>query len=188
MRPRLAPSAIPTIVAPHISVRAGAGISSRKTPSCCPRRKNASMADSSQSRVICPWHRSNSRSGKPTVHCAQDSLRSVCADHHEPALRPAWRIRSRLTYAYYGRSLWHFMVGQESLSVPVSGNFSTNDASIVVRAALAGTGIAMLPHFVADGAIESGRLIKLCLTPKWNLSGFSQLICHVSICHVHYVH
>ena len=66
-----------------------------------------------------------------------------------------------LTYAYYGRSLWHFKVGADNVMVPVSGNFSTNEASVVVRAALGGAGIALLPQFAAAQAIEDGRLMPL---------------------------
>lgn len=66
-----------------------------------------------------------------------------------------------LTYTYYGRSLWHFIVDGEHVIVPVTGNFSTNEASIIVRAALSGTGVAMLPHFAAVRAIQEGHLIRL---------------------------
>ncbi|KAA8562777.1 HTH-type transcriptional regulator DmlR [Pseudomonas extremaustralis] len=66
-----------------------------------------------------------------------------------------------LTYAYYGRSLWHFIVDGENVTVPVTGSFSTNEASIIVRAALSGTGVAMLPHFAAERAIKEGHLIRL---------------------------
>ena len=66
-----------------------------------------------------------------------------------------------LTYAYYGRSLWHFTVAGEVIMVPVSGNFSTNEASIVMRAAQQGAGIALLPQFAAAQAIERGQLVPL---------------------------
>lgn len=66
-----------------------------------------------------------------------------------------------LTYAHYGRSQWHFKVAGGSVMVPVSGNFSTSEASIVVRAALSGAGIALLPQFAVAEAIAEGRLIQL---------------------------
>jgi DNA-binding transcriptional LysR family regulator len=66
-----------------------------------------------------------------------------------------------LTYAYYGRSVWHLSLNGETLMVPVSGNFSSNEASIVMHAALNGNGIAMLPHFAAEQAVREGRLIQL---------------------------
>ncbi len=70
-------------------------------------------------------------------------------------------VHNCLTYAYYGRSLWHFIVDGENVSVPVTGSFSTNEASIIVRAALSGTGVSMLPHFAAAQAIKDGRLVRL---------------------------
>lgn len=66
-----------------------------------------------------------------------------------------------LTYAYYSRSLWHFRARDENMMVPVSGNFSTNEASIIMQAALSGAGIALLPHFAAARAIKEGELIQL---------------------------
>ncbi|GFM85830.1 LysR family transcriptional regulator [Pseudomonas cichorii] len=71
------------------------------------------------------------------------------------------QVHNCLTYAYYGRNLWHFNVNGENIAVPVTGNFSTNEASIIVRAALSGTGIAMLPHFAAEQAIREKRLTRL---------------------------
>lgn len=66
-----------------------------------------------------------------------------------------------LTYAYYGRSIWHFRSNGENIVAPVSGTFSTNEAAIVVRAAVNGAGIALLPHFAAKQAMAEGRLIPL---------------------------
>lgn len=66
-----------------------------------------------------------------------------------------------LTYAHHGRSIWHFRLQGETILAPVSGNFSTNEAAIVVRAVLNGTGIAMLPHFAAASAIAEGKLVPL---------------------------
>ncbi|MEZ5605553.1 MAG: LysR family transcriptional regulator [Burkholderiaceae bacterium] len=66
-----------------------------------------------------------------------------------------------VTYAHYGRSLWHFRADGEPLSAPVSGNFSTNEAAIVVRAAIGGAGLALLPEFAARQAIAEGRLVRV---------------------------
>lgn len=66
-----------------------------------------------------------------------------------------------LTYAYFGKSVWHFARKGETISVPVSGNFSTNEAAVVVRAALRGAGVAMLPKFAAAEALAQGALIQL---------------------------
>ncbi|MDD0974431.1 LysR family transcriptional regulator [Pseudomonas fontis] len=66
-----------------------------------------------------------------------------------------------LTHSYFGRSLWHFEVAGEPVSVPVQGNISANEAMTLQRAALAGAGVAMLPTYQAAEALRSGELIRL---------------------------
>lgn len=66
-----------------------------------------------------------------------------------------------LTYTHYGRDSWQFKVGGATESVPVSGNFSSNDASIVLRAAIQSGGIALLPDFAVQQAVHEGRLVRL---------------------------
>ncbi len=66
-----------------------------------------------------------------------------------------------LTHSYFGRSLWHFEVAGEVVSVPVQGNISANEAMTLQRAALAGAGVAMLPTYQAAGALRSGELVRL---------------------------
>ncbi len=66
-----------------------------------------------------------------------------------------------LTHSYFGRSLWHFNVEGEAVSVPVQGNISANEAMTLQRAALAGAGIAMLPTYQTAAALRSGELIRL---------------------------
>ncbi|PRA63957.1 LysR family transcriptional regulator [Pseudomonas sp. MYb187] len=66
-----------------------------------------------------------------------------------------------LTHSYFGRSLWHFDVEGEVVSVPVQGNISANEAMTLQRAALAGAGIAMLPTYQTAAALRSGELVLL---------------------------
>ncbi|MEG1041175.1 MAG: LysR family transcriptional regulator [Pseudomonas sp.] len=66
-----------------------------------------------------------------------------------------------LTHSYFGRNLWHFEVVGQSLSVPVQGSISANEAMTLQRAALAGAGIAMLPTYQAAAALRSGELVRL---------------------------
>lgn len=47
------------------------------------------------------------------------------------------------------------------MSVPVQGNISANEASTLLRAAMAGAGVAMLPSYQAGVYIHSGELIRL---------------------------
>ncbi|MNF96423.1 HTH-type transcriptional regulator DmlR [compost metagenome] len=66
-----------------------------------------------------------------------------------------------LTHSYFGRSLWHFEVDGETLSVPVQGSISANEAMTLQRAALAGAGIALLPTYQTAAALRSGELVRL---------------------------
>ena len=66
-----------------------------------------------------------------------------------------------LTHSYFGKSLWHFEEDGEQVSVPVQGNISANEASTLLRAAMAGAGVAMLPSYQAGVHIQSGDLIRL---------------------------
>jgi DNA-binding transcriptional LysR family regulator len=66
-----------------------------------------------------------------------------------------------LTHAYVGKSLWHFEQDGEQVSVPVQGNISGNDASTLLRATIAGAGVAMLPSYQAGAHIKSGELVRL---------------------------
>ncbi|MFJ2684778.1 LysR family transcriptional regulator [Pseudomonas sp. NPDC087342] len=66
-----------------------------------------------------------------------------------------------LTHSYFGKSLWHFEQDGEQVSVPVQGNISANEASTLLRATMAGAGVAMLPSYQAGVHIYSGELIRL---------------------------
>jgi len=66
-----------------------------------------------------------------------------------------------LTHSYFGKSLWHFEQDGEQVSVPVQGNISANEASTLLRATLAGAGVAMLPTYQAGVHIHSGELVRL---------------------------
>lgn len=81
--------------------------------------------------------------------------------HGTPAHVRDLAAHNCLTYAYYGRSMWHFRAEGENIVAPVSGTFSTNEAAIVVRAAINGAGIALLPQFAANQAIAEGKLVRL---------------------------
>lgn len=93
-----------------------------------------------------------------SVVCASPSY---IANHGRPKHALDLTVHNCLTYAYYGRTIWRFNAKGEDFSVPVSGNFSTNEAAIVVRAAISGAGVALLPHFAASAEIEAGRLVQL---------------------------
>lgn len=64
-----------------------------------------------------------------------------------------------LTYSRFGGSHWRLTGPQGMEEVAVSGGFSTNDSLSVLKAALGGAGIAMLPTFVSSDLIASGALV-----------------------------
>ena len=66
-----------------------------------------------------------------------------------------------LTYAYFGKSHWHFEHAGKAISVPVSGNLSANEETILLRAAVEGAGIVMQPVFSAAPLITSKKLVAL---------------------------
>ncbi|MGB0893881.1 MAG: LysR family transcriptional regulator [Parashewanella sp.] len=69
-----------------------------------------------------------------------------------------------LTYSYF-RGLWSFGNGEESIAVPVNGNFSANESGVLLNAVLSGMGVSLLPLCSVLNHIESGQLIQLL--PEW---------------------
>jgi DNA-binding transcriptional LysR family regulator len=66
-----------------------------------------------------------------------------------------------LTYAYFGKSLWHFERAGKTIGVPVSGNLSANESTVLLRAAVEGAGIVMQPVFSAAPLIANNQLVAL---------------------------
>jgi hypothetical protein len=52
------------------------------------------------------------------------------------------------------------------VSVPVQGNISANEASTLLRATLAGAGVAMLPTYQAGVHVHAGELVRLLPMPN----------------------
>lgn len=53
---------------------------------------------------------------------------------------------------------WRFRGAAGPLAVPVTGNFSTTDGTVLRRAALAGIGLAVVPSFMVASDVAAGRL------------------------------
>ncbi|MFT5709234.1 MAG: DNA-binding transcriptional LysR family regulator [Oceanospirillaceae bacterium] len=66
-----------------------------------------------------------------------------------------------LTYSRFGKSLWRFSHNDVELSVPVSGNFTADDPSVILQGALQGLGIALQPKYAADTYIKKGLLVPI---------------------------
>lgn len=106
---------------------------------------------------------------RPLARCDSVLVASPAylARHGVPAL-PAELERHRcLSYANFGKSVWELSQGDRTERVAVSGHFSANEATTLLRAALAGGGIALQPTYLANPHIASGEL--RALLPGWEL-------------------
>ncbi len=91
-------------------------------------------------------------------------------------------LRNCLTHSYFGKSLWRFERDGEPVDVPVSGNISANEVSVLARAALEGAGIAMLPTYYAADDIASGRLRAILTQSKPQELVFTAFMSRVARC------
>lgn len=66
-----------------------------------------------------------------------------------------------LTYANFNQSLWYFNTADGVNSVVAKGNFSANESRVLLRAALAGMGIAVLPKHSVLPHLQNGELVEL---------------------------
>lgn len=71
-----------------------------------------------------------------------------------------------LHYSHFASQTWQFSdASGESVAVAVSGNLSAGISSLLMEAAVAGCGIAMLPELEAQRALNSGALKQVL--PAW---------------------
>jgi DNA-binding transcriptional LysR family regulator len=64
-----------------------------------------------------------------------------------------------LHYAQVPRAAeWRFRGPRGAYSVPVTGNFTASNGTVLVRAALAGLGLAVVPRFMIAADVDAGRL------------------------------
>ncbi len=72
-----------------------------------------------------------------------------------------------LSYANFGKNTWKFSRGDEQVEVRVNRSLSANEATVLLRAALAGGGIALQPAYLANPHLADGNL--RALLPDWNV-------------------
>lgn len=72
-----------------------------------------------------------------------------------------------LSYANFGKSVWMLSRGAEQVEVGVSSHFSANEATALLRAALAGGGLALQPTYLANPHLADGSLQRVL--PDWAL-------------------
>jgi len=67
-----------------------------------------------------------------------------------------------LRFSYGARDqAWNFRRGDSEMRVPVNGHFRSNNAEVLHDIALAGGGIGLLPDWLVDADVASGRLTGL---------------------------
>ena len=81
-----------------------------------------------------------------------------CLHYPRSQESPAW------TFERLGRG-----APGDRLTVPVSGNFAANNSEALREAALSGAGIALMPDFSAQAALQQGKLVRVL--PDWKAVG-----------------
>ena len=65
-----------------------------------------------------------------------------------------------LSYRYLTTTgSWPFRKGQRTWSIPVSGSLSANNGDVLLAAAVAGTGLVLVPTFMVEQQLRSGALL-----------------------------
>ncbi|WP_370868583.1 LysR family transcriptional regulator [Undibacterium sp.] len=70
-----------------------------------------------------------------------------------------------LSHANYGRNTWRFMRRDESVQTDIASHFSANDATVLLQAVLAGSGITLLPTYLMADHLAKGDL--QIILPEW---------------------
>ena len=74
-------------------------------------------------------------------------------------------LASLLSHANYGRNTWRFGRGDESVQIDIASHFSANDATVLLQAVLAGSGITLLPTYLMADHLDKGDL--QIILPEW---------------------
>ncbi|MEN9396259.1 MAG: hypothetical protein RLZ81_789 [Pseudomonadota bacterium] len=72
-----------------------------------------------------------------------------------------------LSFANFGKSVWQLSRGDQIAQVSVGGHLSANEATALLRAALAGGGVALQPTYLANPHLADGSL--QAVLPDWTL-------------------
>lgn len=78
-----------------------------------------------------------------------------------PASAQALAQHRCITHAYVGHDGLRLSRGGRRITVPFHGVLQTNEPTVAREAALRGTGIALLPTFLASGDLVGGRLVEV---------------------------
>jgi DNA-binding transcriptional LysR family regulator len=107
--------------------------------------------------------------GRVLAPCASVLVASPAylAAHGVPKLPSDLATHRCLSYANFGKSVWTLQRGEETSRVSVTSHFSANEATALLRAALAGGGLALQPTYLANPHLADGTLQQVL--PDWQL-------------------
>ena len=107
--------------------------------------------------------------GRVLAPCASVLVASPAylAAHGVPELPSDLATHRCLSYANFGKSVWTLQRGEEVSRVSVTSQFSANEATALLRAALAGGGLALQPTYLANPHLADGTLLQVL--PDWKL-------------------
>ncbi|MBX2993423.1 MAG: LysR family transcriptional regulator [Bdellovibrionaceae bacterium] len=69
------------------------------------------------------------------------------------------------------RHQWAMKSKKETVTVTVQPRITCNDTSSLLRGALAGAGIALVPHYLCEEDLSKGRLVRVL--PEWSTPGMA---------------
>lgn len=72
-----------------------------------------------------------------------------------------------MTHSIAGKQLWQFSRHSETCKVAVQSHFTSNDATVLLHAAVAGGGITALPTYLVSDYLASGQLT--AILTDWSL-------------------
>ena len=107
--------------------------------------------------------------GRVLAPCASVLVASPAylAEQGQPQAPADLAMHRCLSYANFGKSVWQLSRGQEHTQVSVASHFSANEATALLRAALAGGGIALQPTYLANPHLQDGSL--QAVLPDWKV-------------------
>ena len=111
----------------------------------------AELRDSSLvARRIAPFRRLVCASPQYVARCGRPESPDDLNDHDCLVLT-----------SYQPRGHWQFGPGKVPRSIPVTGRIASNSVDVLLRAAMAGTGLVQLPSYVLSNGIKTGALLPL---------------------------
>jgi DNA-binding transcriptional LysR family regulator len=106
---------------------------------------------------------------RPLAPC--DSVLVAAPAHlaaHGTPLQPADLTSHRcLSHTHFGKSTWTLTRDAQTIDVGVTSHCTANESTVLLHAALAGGGIALLPTYLANAPLARGEL--QVVLPEWQL-------------------